>query len=171
VRITGNPARRLVPLALTVVLFAAGCGGEAAPADAAPELAEQLALVDRAVVAGDEAQIRERVESLVAATEAARDAGRVDDEQADRIMTAAEALLARVPAEEPTSESPSPPPSPPTLSPSPDEDEGDEDEAEKEREKAKKKRAEEAKKRAEEAKKRAEEQRKEKNEEDEEEDD
>jgi hypothetical protein len=123
----GNPARRLAALALTAVL-AAGCGGDSTPAEAAPELAEQLARVDRAVTTGDEARIRERVESLVAATEAARDAGRIDDEQADRILTAADALLARLPAEEPPSESPSPPTSSPTTETPepPEDDEGDE---------------------------------------------
>ncbi len=130
----GNPARRLAALALTAVL-AAGCGGDSTPADAAPELAEQLTRVDRAVTTGDEARIRERVESLVAATEAARDAGRIDDEQADRILTAAEALLGRLPAEEPA---PKPSPSPPSTSsipPSPDtedEDEGEEEDEEEE---------------------------------------
>ncbi len=127
----GNPARRLAALALTAVL-AAGCGGNSTPADAAPELAEQLERVDRAVTTGDEARIRERVESLVAATEAARDAGRIDDEQADRILTAADALLGRLPAEEPSPKPPSPPTSSPTTtSPSPDE-EGDEEEDEEE---------------------------------------
>lgn len=127
--ITGRPARRLVALALTAVL-AAGCGGEATPADAAPELAEQLTRVDRAVAAGDGAQIREQVEALVAATEAARDSGRLDDEQADRILAAADALLQRLPAEEPVPKpSPSPPSSTPT-SPSPDPDEGEEDQGE-----------------------------------------
>ena len=123
----GNPARRLVALVLIAVL-AGGCGGDSTPTDAAPELAEQLAQVDRATTTGDEAQIRERVESLAAATEAARDAGRIDDGQADRILAAADALLARLPAEEPAPEPPSSPTSSPTLSPSPDEDEGDEDE-------------------------------------------
>ena len=94
--IPGNPARRLAALALSAVLLA-GCGGESSPADAAPELADQLARVDRAVAAGDEARIRDRVESLVAATEAARDSGRLDDEQADRILTAADALLRPAP--------------------------------------------------------------------------
>jgi len=124
VTIPGNPARRLVALALSAVLLA-GCGGESAPADAAPELADQLARVDRAVATGDEARIRERVESLVAATEAARDSGRLDDEQADRILAAADAMLGRLPTEEPPPEgSPSPPSSSPTTaSPSPDEEE------------------------------------------------
>lgn len=120
------PARRLAALALTAVL-AAGCGGDTAPADAAPELAEHLARVDRAVVSGDEARIRERVESLVAATESARDSGRLDDVEADRILAAADALLRRLPAEEPA---PEPTPTPTTSSPTtpdPSPDEGDED--------------------------------------------
>jgi hypothetical protein len=125
--VPGNPARRLAALALTAVL-AAGCGDDSTPAEAAPELAEQLASVDRAVAAGKEPMIRQRVESLVAATEAARDSGRLDEEQADRILAAADALLARLPAEKPT---PKPTPSPPTSSATtatPDPDEGDEDE-------------------------------------------
>ncbi|HEU5454546.1 MAG TPA: hypothetical protein VFU85_02550 [Nocardioides sp.] len=131
--ISGNPARRLVALALSAVLLA-GCGGESSPADAAPELADQLARVDRAVAAGDEARIRDRVESLVAATEAARDSGRLDDEQADRILTAADALIARLPAEEPRPKpSPSPTSSSPTPSPTPDE-EAEEEREEKEEE-------------------------------------
>lgn len=130
--ISGNPALRLVALALSAVLLA-GCGGESSPADAAPELADQLARVDRAVTAGDEARIRDRVESLVAATEAARDSGRLDDEQADRILTAADALIARLPAEEPPPKpSPSPTSSSPTPSPTPDEEAEEEREEEEE---------------------------------------
>ncbi len=123
--ITGSPARPLVALVLAAVL-AAGCGGEATPADAAPELAEQLTRVDRAVAAGNDAQIREQVESLAAATEAARESGRLDDEQADRILAAADALLQRLPADEPTTRSPSPRPSPTTTTtpPSPEGEEG-----------------------------------------------
>ena len=116
-------ARRCAALTLTAVLsatFATGCGNEA-PADAAPELSAQLARVDRAVATGDEARIRDRVEALESATEAARDAGELDDEQADRIVAAADALLARLPAEEPVPE-PTPAPSPTTASPSPEED-------------------------------------------------
>ena len=118
-------------LALTAVL-AAGCGQDT-PSEAAPELARQLAQVDRAVTTGDEARIRERVESLVSATEAARDTGRLDEEQADRILSAADALLARLPdgAPPPT---PSPPASPsPTITPSPDEEEGDDGEGHEEK--------------------------------------
>jgi outer membrane biosynthesis protein TonB len=122
-------------LALTAVL-AAGCGQDT-PSEAAPELARQLAQVDRAVTTGDVARIRERVESLVSATEAARDAGRLDDEQADRILSAADALLAQLPEEVPE-EAPSPEPSPPaspspTITPSPEEEEGDEGEGHEEK--------------------------------------
>ncbi len=132
-----TPARRWAALALVAVL-AAGCGGDSTPADAAPELAEQLARVDRAVAAGDEARIRERVESLVTATEAVRDSGRLDDEEADRILTAADALLARLPAEEPSPKPPPPPSSSPTPTPDPDEDEGDGDEDDEKEEKEEK---------------------------------
>ncbi|MFL6004097.1 MAG: hypothetical protein ACJ72P_14925 [Nocardioides sp.] len=118
-----SPWRTAIAVALSAVL-AAGCGGET-PAEADPELAQQLARVDRAVVTGDEALIRDRVESLVSATETARDAGRLDEEQADSILGAADELLARLPDEAPPPRpSPSTTPSP-TITPSPDEDEGD----------------------------------------------
>jgi hypothetical protein len=125
--------RRLPALALSAVLLVGGCGDETAPGDSAPELADQLTRIDRAVTVGDEAVIRQRVESLVAATEAAREAGRIDDAQADRILTAADELLNRLPAEEPE---PKPSPSPSTsapapASPEPDEDDHEDDEEEK----------------------------------------
>jgi hypothetical protein len=129
------PWRPVIALALTAVLVA-GCGQET-PAEADPELAQQLALVDRAVVTGDEARIRDRVESLVSTTKAARDAGRLDEEQADRILAAADALLARLPDEAPPPKpSPSATPSP-TITPSPDEDGGDEGEGDEEKPKPK----------------------------------
>ena len=124
-------AGRLATLALTTIMsagLAAGCGNEA-PADSAPELSTQLARVDRAVKAGDETMIRQRVDALVDATQAARDAGQLDDQQADRILAAANALLARLPAETPTPEpSPSPSSSPTTASPSPEEDDEEHEE-------------------------------------------
>jgi hypothetical protein len=109
-------------------VLAAGCGQDT-PSEAAPELARQLAQVDRAVTTGDEAQIRERVEALVSATEAARDAGRLNDEQADRILSAADALLARLPEDAPPPKPSPPASSSPTITPSPDEDEDEGDEA------------------------------------------
>ena len=115
-----------VALLLTATLLA-GCGGETPPAEAAPELADRLALVDRAVVSGDETSIRRRVESLVAATESARDDGSIDEAQANRILTSAEALLERLPQEPPPEPSPSPTASSTPL-PVPEGDEGDEDE-------------------------------------------
>jgi hypothetical protein len=120
-----SPWRPVVAVALSAVL-ATGCGREG-PAEADPELAQQLARVDRAVVTGDDALIRDRVESLVSATEAARDAGRLDEEQADRIIAAADALLARLQAEEPAPEPPSTPTSSPTTE-TPEVPEDDDDE-------------------------------------------
>ena len=115
----GQAGRWLTGLVITALL-ASGCGGTT-PSEAAPELAQQLARVDRAVVSGDDARIRDRVESLKSATEAARDAGRLDEQQADRILAAADALLARLPEPAPQ---PSATPSPShTLSPSPEEEE------------------------------------------------
>ena len=119
-------ARRLAILALTALLVA-GCGGASAPADSAPELAEQLTRVDRAVAAGDEVRIRERVEALASATEAARDDGTLDDEQADRILAAADELLAQLPDEAPA---PEPSPTTPTSSPTPEEDQDEDQEEE-----------------------------------------
>lgn len=108
----------------------AGCGGETPPVEAAPELADRLTLVDRAVASGDETSIRRRVNSLVAATEAARDDGSIDETQADRILAAAEALLARLPAPEQSPEPSASPPSPSVSSPSPEDgDEGEDDES------------------------------------------
>ena len=126
--IASKPPRLLAALTLIIVLsvaLAAGCGNDATPADAAPELAEQLARVDRAVSTGNEARIRVRVESLVTATKAAREAGELDNDQAARILAAADALLARLPASPaPTS----PTTSPSTISPSPHPEDEDEDE-------------------------------------------
>jgi hypothetical protein len=117
---------RLAALAVTAMV-AAGCGGETAPTESAPELAEQLERVDQAVVVGDDARIRDRVEALMAATESARDDGRLDDEQADRILAAGEAMLARLP-EEPAPE-PSPTSSSPTMeTPEPPAEEDEDDE-------------------------------------------
>lgn len=125
---TKSPRRagRWMTVLAVMAVLGAGCGET--PTEAAPELARQLAQVDRAVTTGDEARIRDRVESLVSATEAARDSGEIDDEQADRILAAADALLARLPAEKPAPEPPSPPTSSPTTETPepPEEDEGDE---------------------------------------------
>jgi hypothetical protein len=158
-----NSSPNWVALILAATLLA-GCGGETPPAEAAPELADQLALVDRAVGSGDEMAIRRRVDSLVAATESARDAGRIDEAQADRILAAADALLARLPAPQQEPEPSAPSPTPSATPPPPEEggegDEGEGDEGDKEdkkaQEEAEKRREEREKQKEEEAKKREE---------------
>lgn len=119
-----NSAPGWVALVLAAVLLA-GCGGETPPAEAVPELTDRLARVDRAVSSGDETSIRQRVESLVAAAQSARDDGRITDVQEDRILVAARALLAQLPDEQAPEPTPSESPTPSTT---PYEDDGDEDE-------------------------------------------
>jgi hypothetical protein len=159
-----NSSPSWVALILAATLIA-GCGGETPPAEAAPELADQLALVDRAVGSGDEMAIRRRLDSLVTATESARDAGRIDEAQADRILAAADALLARLPAPQQEPEPTAPSPTPSATPPPPEEggegdegegDGGDEEEKKKAKEEAEKRREEREKQREEEAKKREE---------------
>jgi len=130
--ITRRRAARSVASLLGTVVLLTGCGGGTAPADEVPLLADRLEGVDRAVSTGDDAQIREQVEALVNATERARDAGQLDDEQAERVLAAADSLLAQLP-----DATPQPSPSPRTSSPAPpstpeegddeDSDENDED--------------------------------------------
>lgn len=133
---TKSPLTWLALILATTLL--AGCGGETPPAEAAPELADRLTRVDRAVVSGDETSIRRRVESLVVATEAARDDGSIDEAQADRILAAADALLARLSTPEQSPEPSASPPSPSVSPPSPEngdggEDDGSDDEEEEEK--------------------------------------
>jgi hypothetical protein len=125
--VTTHASRARFAALAVIAVVAAGCGTDEAPADAAPELAERLERVDRAVTSGDEAQIRERVESLVDATESAQTAGQLDEDQADRILAAADALLAQLPDERPEPESPASS-SPASPTPEVEEDEGDEGE-------------------------------------------
>lgn len=141
--ITTRRAARFLVSVLGAVVLLTGCGGDTAPADEVPLLADRLALVDRAVSSGNETQIREQVETLIDATERARDAGQLDDEQAERVLAAADSLLARLPDEA----TPQPSPSPPTSSPAPpstpeegddeESDEDDEDEGHPEKDKPK----------------------------------
>jgi len=85
--------RRLAALALTVVLAGCGTGPDPAPAT----MATALAKVDRLVVAKDYAAARVALEDLVIRTTAAREAGTIDEQRADRVIAAAARLAAALP--------------------------------------------------------------------------
>lgn len=85
------------------------CGQDATTSEQVPELAALLEQVDAAVVAGDDARTRQRVDALMAATREARDSGDLDSAQADKILTAATALLNGLPPNPPSSEESSSP--------------------------------------------------------------
>ncbi len=131
---------------LAVLVLTVGCGADAPPpVDDVPALAERLDAVETAVAAERYAAARQAVDALVEDTTAARDAGDLSDEQADVVLSTAEALLAALPGGEPEPETePEPDPEPPALEPatpdlepepppppSTDEGEGEEDDEEK----------------------------------------
>lgn len=101
-----------------IISSAAACGQDPATAERAPELAALLDTVDAAVVTGNDARIRQRVDDLVAATIEARDTGDLDAAQAEEILSAAAALIDGLssagssPSEEPSSDTAPPPASP-----------------------------------------------------------
>jgi eukaryotic-like serine/threonine-protein kinase len=63
----------------------------------APALAEQLSRVDSALVDRDYAEARTALDGLIRDTIAARDAGQIDGDQADRVMAASAQLIAALP--------------------------------------------------------------------------
>ncbi len=110
---------RLGSLALTtavVVALAAGCGGDQPPSSAVPALSDRLQRVDDAVVAQRYAEVRRSLDELRSATQEAEESGDLDPDDAERILTAADTLLAALPT---SSDSSSPSPSP-SMSPSPE---------------------------------------------------
>ncbi|MFC5730174.1 MULTISPECIES: hypothetical protein [Nocardioides] len=110
---TWTPRRRTRHGAVVVALLLGGlitgCGQDPPPGEAVPALAEGLEQVDAAVVAEDYAKAADEVESLLAETRQAEEAGDISNEQADRIRAAAAELLARLPTEAPAEEPPSEP--------------------------------------------------------------
>jgi hypothetical protein len=132
---------------LASVVLLTACGSESpAPAEQVPGLADRLAQVDRAIVAGRYPVARAQLEELIDSTLAARGRGRLDPAQADRVLAAAAALLSALPQP-----SPEPPPAEPrdAWQSEQDQDE-DEDEDEKRQEEREKKLEEERKKHQEE---------------------
>jgi ribosomal protein L12E/L44/L45/RPP1/RPP2 len=119
-RTAGSAATGAVrTLALLLALLAGavaggGCGQDTPPpGEAVPALADRLQRVDAAV------------EALVAETAHAEVAGNLSSQEADRILTAARALLAQLPAD--PSESPAQEPAPSTDAPEETEQDVDED--------------------------------------------
>ena len=82
---------------LGLITMASGCADETPPGEAVPVLAAQLQSVDAAVQDRDYAATRAAVEALVAETAKANVAGKITDDQADRILEAAKRLLAELP--------------------------------------------------------------------------
>jgi hypothetical protein len=105
-------------LAAGVVLLASGCGSETSPADDVPALATSLDRVDEAIATGEYDAARDAVAKLTDVATRAEAAGDLDAARADRIVAAAEALLAAFPE-------PEAPPSEPTPDPTPGEDDGE----------------------------------------------
>lgn len=116
-----------------LVLATAGCGGQGTPAEAEPELAVQLDRIDAAVAARDHEAARAGVEALVEVAKRAEDDGDLTAGQADRIVSAAEGLLAELPAPEDAPAEPEPEPAPvppPTEEPEADEEEHEDEDKE-----------------------------------------
>jgi hypothetical protein len=105
-------ARTWSSLAAAAALLLGGtaCGSEESPAQAAPGLSTRLERVDAAIADEAYARAREAVEALVAEAAQARVMGDITADQADRILQAASDLLARLPDDDHTDESPSPEP-------------------------------------------------------------
>lgn len=82
----------IVPAAL-----ATGCADDPPPGERAPQLAEQLAVVDAEIEDGDLRGARTAVEELVSRTALALTADEISEDDADRILDAARALLAELP--------------------------------------------------------------------------
>jgi len=110
--------RRLI----VVLALVAGCGGgpEAPPTSVTAALSQ----VDRHVAAKDFAAARTALEELVRRTTAAREAGTIDEQRADRVIAAAARLGAALPRPVVT---PSPTPAPEPTRDDKDDDKGDDD--------------------------------------------
>ena len=91
--------RKAVPASLGVLLLLSGCGSDTTtPAEAVPELADTLSSVDGALADHRFAAARRSLNTLVQTTVDAREAGELEPEQADRVLSAAARLLSALPA-------------------------------------------------------------------------
>lgn len=92
-------ARRLTAgWAVAVALVLGGCGADAvAPSAAVPALADVLDRVDSALADREYDAARTRLERLISTATAAGESGELDPEEVDRIVSAAEQVLAAIP--------------------------------------------------------------------------
>lgn len=103
--------RRRAPVlgAALAGLLLAGCGASTRPADDVPALAAGLERVDAAIVSGRYDQARNRLTRLVGVTTSAREAGELEQPEADRILAAVAELMSALPAEQADAPAPSEP--------------------------------------------------------------
>lgn len=99
-RVTNRAGWRAVVAAAVMLLVATGCADEEPPGESVPALAERLAKVDAAIEEGDLGAARKAVEELAAETGQAQAEGDLTEEQAARILEAAEEVLAELPESE-----------------------------------------------------------------------
>jgi hypothetical protein len=126
--------RACVAVSAALLAFTA-CGEDVPPGERVPDLARQLDRVDAAIESGRYEEARSAVEDLVNTTAQAEVGGEVSDDEADRILDAAAALLEELPlddrqdsAEGSGSPSPSLPAATPPADEDPDEGEESDDE-------------------------------------------
>ena len=149
----------------SALVLAAGCAGDASPADAVPELRTRLSAVDQAIADHEFGQARREIQRLVRETVSARQNGDLDPDAAEPILAAAAGLVSALPRRQNSSQpaSPQPQPEPDAGEQPPEAENGTDNDAE-----AREKRREELEKRREELEKRREELQKEQEEEQEE---
>lgn len=104
IRTLGAPATLLVVLGAGLT----GCGQEGAPGDEVPALASALDQVDTAVEAENYDKARSAVEFLLTETRRAHQDGELSREDADRIRTAARAVLTNLPETQEPQDEPTP---------------------------------------------------------------
>ena len=97
-------------IATAILAVATACGADPAPDVAVPQLGTTSSRVDDAIAAQDWEKARRELQTLIAQTAAGANSGKLTQEQANRIQSAAARLLAELP-NSPPKPSPSPTPS------------------------------------------------------------
>lgn len=101
---TSPTSWRRLGLAGVVLALTAGCGAGPPAAEREPKLVTSLDRVDAAIAEGDDEAARTRLDELVSVVTRARESGRLDAEQAGRILDAAARLQSALPEEPPPAE-------------------------------------------------------------------